>query len=219
MATVDRKVNRRPYDNSGRDARSRRTRRRILDAARELMTAHGYASTTVAEIARRAAVHPDTVYQLVGRKPMLLRELVEHAISGTDHPVDAEQRDYVAAIRAEPDPRAKLAIYAEAITTIHQRLAPLLVALREAAGADADAETVWRDVSDRRAANMRRLVADLDEAGGLRHDVTVDDAADTIWLTNSAETYLMLVDERGWSAERYERWLRELWSRYLLPNP
>lgn len=219
MATVERKVNRRRYDNSGRDERSQLTRQRILDAARDLMTANGYASTTVAEIARRAGVHPDTVYQLVGRKPMLLSELIEQAISGTDHPVDAEQRAYVSAIRAEPDPRAKLAIYAEAVTAIHQRLAPLLVALREAAGADADADAVWRDVSERRARNMRRLVTDLDRAGGLRRDVTVDDAADTIWLTNSAETYLMLVDERGWSAERYERWLCELWSRYLLPDP
>jgi AcrR family transcriptional regulator len=219
MTPADRKVNRRRYDNSGRDARSQQTRRRVLDAARELMAAHGYASTTVAEIARRAEVHPDTVYQLVGRKPMLLRELVEQAISGTDHPVDAEERDYVSAIRAEPDPRAKLAIYAEAVTAIHERLAPLLIALREAAGADAEAEAVWRDVSERRAANMRRLVTDLDQAGGLRRDVTIDDAADTVWLTNSAETYLMLVNERGWTSDRYERWLRDLWSSYLLPSP
>ncbi|MDQ3640914.1 MAG: hypothetical protein M3450_05455 [Actinomycetota bacterium] len=41
----------------------------------------------MAAIASRAGVHVDTVSQLVGRKPVLLRELIEHALSGTDRAV------------------------------------------------------------------------------------------------------------------------------------
>ena len=37
----------------------------------------------MAGIANRAGVNVDTVYELVGRKPVLLRELIEQAISGT----------------------------------------------------------------------------------------------------------------------------------------
>ena len=112
MGAMPRQVKKRSYDNSTRLEQSNETRQAILDAARSQMLERGYRATTIADVARHASVHVDTVYTLVGRKPVLLRELIEHAISGTNEAIPAEQRDYVAAIRAEPEPRRKLAIYA-----------------------------------------------------------------------------------------------------------
>jgi AcrR family transcriptional regulator len=208
---------RRDYDSSGRKASSDATRRRILDAAQSSLIAHGYRATKVGDIAEAAGVHLGTVYELVGRKPVILRELIERAISGADRAIPAEERDYVAAIRAEPLPARKLALYAAAMRAIQVRLAPLLLALRDAASTEADAAAVWREISDRRAANMRRLAAELAEAGGLRAGLSIDDAADFIWATNSPELYILMTTERGWTPERYEEWLADLWSRYLLP--
>ncbi len=70
------------------------------------MVERGYRATTVTAVVATADVHVDTVYALVGRKPVLLRELIEQALSGTDCAVVAEERDYVRAIRGklEPDP-------------------------------------------------------------------------------------------------------------------
>src|SRR5579862_5590237 len=103
-------VKRRPYNAASRHAGSLETRSRVLAAAREVMVERGYRGATVCAIANRAAVNVDTVYELVGRKPVLLRELIEQAISGTGAPVPAEERDYVLAIRAERDPKEKLRI-------------------------------------------------------------------------------------------------------------
>src|SRR3982074_897880 len=94
----------RRYDASSRQLRSAETRQRILEAARALIVENGYRATTTAAVAALAGVNVDTVYALVGRKSMLLRELIEQAISGTDHPIATEQRAYVQAIRAEPAP-------------------------------------------------------------------------------------------------------------------
>jgi AcrR family transcriptional regulator len=217
MAVPPRRVKRRSYDNAGRETQSAETRQRIVETARRLMIEKGYRATTIAAVATGAGVHVDTVYELVGRKPVLLRELIEQAISGTTGAVVAEERDYVRAMRAEPDPAAKLEIYAGAMRHIQGRMAPLLLALRDASTTEPEAETVWREISDRRAANMRRLVQDLDAAGGLRPDLSVDEAADTIWVTNSPEVYVLLTMERGWSPDRYERWLVDTWRRLLLP--
>jgi AcrR family transcriptional regulator len=207
----------RRYDSASRRAASDATRQTILDAASDRLVARGYRATTIAEIAAAAGVHVATVYELVGRKPVILRELLEQAISGTDQTVPPEEREYVMAMRAEPDPGQKLAIYAAAMRAIHGRLAPLLLALRDAAATDPEAAVVWREISDRRAANMRRLVEDLAAAQGLRDGLTVDDAADFVWTTNSPEVYVLLTTERGWTPERYEMWLDDLWRRYLLP--
>lgn len=218
MRAVERKVKRRPYDNAGRRTQSQETRQRILQAARALMIERGYRATTVAEIARRAAVHVDTVYELAGRKPAVLRELIEQALSGTDSTVVAEERGYVLAVRAESDPARKLAVYAGAVRQIQARMAPLLLALRDASATEPDAEQVWREISDRRAANMRKLAKDLEDAGGLRAGLSVDEAADVIWAMNSSELYVLLTVDRGWPPERYERWLADTWCRLLLPG-
>jgi AcrR family transcriptional regulator len=217
MGAMARQVKKRTYDNSTRLEQSNETRQAIFDAARFELLERGYRASTVANIARRAGVHVDTVYALVGRKPVLLRELIEHAISGTNEPIPAERRDYVAAIRAEPDPRGKLAIYARATREVQARLAPLLVALRDASTTEPEARAVWEEISERRATNMRELVKELKSVGGIRAGLSIAEAADTIWVTNSAEVYVLLTAERGWTPDRYERWLLDTWSRLLLP--
>ena len=52
--------------------------------------------------------------------------------------------------------------------------------------------------------------------GGLRADLSIDEAADVIWATNSSELYVLLTVERGWSPHRFERWLADTWCRLLL---
>jgi AcrR family transcriptional regulator len=210
-------VKRRSYDNAVRAERSAHTRRRILDAARELLLTKGYRATTIAAIARQAAVHVDTVYELVGRKPHIVRTLVEAAISGTDDAVAAEERDYVRRIRSIDDPRQKLAIYASAVRTLQPRMAPLFAALRDASATEAEAAAIWHEISERRAANMRTFAAELDRVDGLRAELSIADAGDVVWALNSPEMYLLLTRDRGWSPEQYELWLYDSWCRLLLP--
>ncbi len=209
----------RRYESEIRRRRSAETRRRILECARDLVVERGYAGTTVAEVARRADVHVDTVYALVGRKPVVLHELVENAISGTDHAVDPLERNYVQEMRAEPDARRKLDLYAGAMSRIHERLAPLFLALRDASRADPEAGRIWSAISDRRATNMRRLADDLVSTGQIRSDLTLDQVADLVWVTNSPDVYQLLVQDRGWTPEHYQAWLADSWHRLLLTHP
>ena len=113
-----RKQRRRAYNSSSRQESARATRQAILTAARKLFLRHGYAATTMPDIAKAADVALDTVYAVVGKKPALFRLLVETAISGGDEAVAAEQRDYVQMIRGEHDASRKLRIYAAALCKI-----------------------------------------------------------------------------------------------------
>ena len=198
---------RRSYDTAQRRLQSAASRQRIVDEARTLFLAQGYRTTTIADIASAAGVNPDTVYRLVGRKPMVLREIIEQALSGTDHAVAGADRSYVRAMATEPDPVVKLEIYAAAVREIHGRLAPLFVALRDASSTEPEAEQVWKEIGERRAANMRKLVRDVRSAKNARYATSTSEAADTVWALNSAELYVMLTVERGWTPQQYERWL------------
>jgi len=205
----------RPYRAPRRAERAALTRRAILVAARDLFVSRGYTPTTVAEIAERAGVAVDTIYATIGRKPALMRELVEAAISGTDHPVPAEERDYVQRTAAAPTARKKFAAYAEGLVAIHRRLAPIFLSLRDAAANDPDCGALWTQISERRAANMLRFAADLRSTGELRSDLSDREVADVIWTMNAAE-YFDLLAQRGWTPERIGEWLADAWTRLLL---
>lgn len=213
---VNQKSSPRPYRAPRRDAAALATREAVLAAARELFTTRGYARTTVTAIAERARVAVDTVYASVGRKPALMRELVETSISGQSHAVPALERDYVARVRAAGDAREKLAIYAASVVGLQQRLAPIFLALREAGATDASCRSLWQEISERRAANMRLFAADLRATGQVRADLSDDEVADIVWSLNSSEYFVLLVYERGWTPLQLERWLAQAWERLLL---
>ena len=204
----------RRYDVSKRREAAANTRKAILDAALELFADRGYAATPMTAIAGQAGVALDTVYASVGRKPQLARLLIEAAISGRSQAVPAEERDYVRAIQAAPDAGTKIAIYASAMRMIAGRLAPVLGIVQQAAPAEPELAALWREIAERRAANMRRFVADLAAVAPLRVDL--DEAADIVWATNAPELYQLLAGQRGWSPERYEHFLADAWRRLLL---
>src|SRR5215469_8080505 len=206
----------RRYDAPRRRRAAARTRAAILDAARELFTERGYTATPMTAIADRAGVALDTVYASVGRKPELARLLIETAISGTGQAIPAEQRDYVRAIQAAADADTKIAIYAAAVAATAPRLAVVLSIIQQAAPAEPELAALWAEIAERRAANMRRFVADLATVTPLRLDP--GQAADIIWATNAAEMYQLLTVQRGWTPQQYQGFLTDTWRRLLLPG-
>jgi len=209
-------TSRRRYSSAVRAEQAAATRSAVLGAAGELFAERGYAGTPVSAIAARAGVAVDTVYAAVGRKPVLIRELLEAAISGAGEAVPAEERDYVHRVRTAASAREKLKIYAAAVAAIGPRMAPVYRALAEAALTDPDCAALRAEITSRRAANMRLLAADLRSSGELRPDLTDDDVADVVWSMNAAEYWALLVGERGWTPERFRDWLTDCWTRALL---
>jgi len=209
-------VKRRPYHSPRRAAAAAATTEATLTAARSEFLRKGYTATTIAGIAQAANVAVDTVYASVGRKPALFRHLIETAIAGQDQDVPVADGDYLPQIRSAPTARDKIELYASTIAAIHQRLAPLFLALREAATAHPELGELWSQVADRRARAMRMFATDLAATGELRAGLTLDEIADILWSMNAAEYYILLVHDRGWTPHRFAQWLAEAWRRLLL---
>ena len=211
---------RRRYDASRRRAAARETRRAILAAARRLFLALGYARTTMAAIAEAAEVSVETLYLSVGPKAAIVRMLVETALSGTDEPVPAPERDWVQRFTAEPNPRLKIRLHAApAIRALHERLAPLWRVVLEAAPGDPELRSLMEELNQRRVGHMRLMAQHLADEAGLRPGLSVDMAADVLWAMNSAEFFGLLVGDRGWDSATFEQWLADTWIRLLLSHP
>lgn len=208
----------RRYDSTRRQEQARLTRRAILGAARGLFLEYGYAGTTMAAVAKSAGVSVETVYKAFGNKAGLVKGVFDVAIVGDDDPVPMLQREFVARIEAEPDPRRKLRLYGEHLSSAGPRAGALQLLVRAAAAGDAEAATIWEQMLTERLFGNGEFARHLDERGHLRPDVSREEARDALWVYNSVELYDLLVVQRGWDAERYGRWIAEALITALLPT-
>lgn len=208
----------RRYDASGRQEQARRTRLAVLEAARRLFLAGGYAATTMAAVAADAGVSVETVYKAFGNKPGLVKALFDVALVGDDEPVPLVERDRIRRMRAEPDPQVVFRLYGEHLAESAPRTVPVLLLVKSAAATDEGAAGLWRQLLAERATGMTMFATDLHSKGFLRPGTSVDHARDVLWTCIAPEVYDLLVNERGWAPERYGAWVAEVVAATLLPR-
>ncbi len=197
----------RSYDATGRREQARRTRLAVLEAARRLFLDSGYAATTIAAVAESAGVSVETIYKAFDNKPGLAKAIFDVAVVGDDEPVPMLQREFVRRNMAEPDPRKKLSEYGEHVGEISPRTCPILLVVRDAAASDPGAAGVWAKLQAERLTGMTMFAAHLAANGHLRAAVSSEEARDVLWTHNSVELWDLLVNQRGWTNERFGRWV------------
>jgi AcrR family transcriptional regulator len=206
----------RRYESPEREAQARRTQEAIIEAARKQFLKTGYAATTIAGIADEAGVSVATIYKAYRSKPGLVRAIYDRGLKGRG-PVSAYQRSEEMRLQ-ERDPRRIMRAWGALAAGVGTEVTPILLLLRSAAGTDPDAATLLKEISDHRLKRMRYLARFLAGRGYLRDGVTVAQAADVMWTSNSAELYELFVLQRGWSIPRFGRFLADFLIASLLPE-
>jgi AcrR family transcriptional regulator len=204
----------RPYDAPRRDAAARLTRRSVLDAARDLFVEQGWATTTVSQIAERAAVSRPTVFA-VGSKAELLALARDLALAGDDEAVAVFARQGVQTLLAEPAPVRTVELVAAHVVRLQLRYAPLDAVLQAAAGADEQCRTLWQTSEAQRRAGAQLFADNLAGKGPLA--LPLDRAVDVLWVFMASDPYRRLVLESGWTVESYQAWLGGVLRAQLLP--
>src|SRR5882724_3949964 len=78
------KIKKRPYKSLVRERQAGDTRRRIVEATRQLLESEGYAGMTIDAIAKRAEVSAQSVYALFKSKTGILTELLDESTFGDE---------------------------------------------------------------------------------------------------------------------------------------
>ncbi len=206
----------RPPESAARQARTRRTRAAVVEAARTLFAERGYAATTIEAISDLSDTPQATVYRLFASKLGILKAALDVSIVGDDEAVAMVDRPQVRALLADPDPSNQLAGFAALLRELMARTAPVHRLLADAARSDGDAASLLADIARQRHEGQHRVARSLARSGALRPGLRERDAADIIHALASPEVYGLLVLDRGWSGERYERWMSAILSDQLL---
>ena len=213
-------VKTRAYDNARRAAAARLTEQRVVETAQRLLLERGYGGLAMADLAAEAGVSVPLLYKVFGPKPQLVKRIYDVLLAGDVDPEPVAERPALQALAADPDPRGKLARYAALGRAMAERAGPLVSALLAAARAGEPELRAFAATIDReRLAGASALAAHLAECGALSPDLALDRARDLIWLHTAPDTYRLLVLERGWALDDYERWLATSLTAALLPAP
>jgi AcrR family transcriptional regulator len=194
---MQKRVNR-TYKSDRREQQAADTRNRILDGARTLIQKHGFQETTIEAIAEHAGVAVPTVYAVFGSKKAILHALMERAVFSTGY------ENLLREAGKDENPNTRLRVAAKLSRQIYDALQNEAELLRGAAAAAPD---FVREKENLRYSRQSGMIRWLETKGALRKNLSAAAALDVLWTLTARDVYRMLVIERRWSSDEYEKWL------------
>ena len=202
-----------PYKSLVRERQAADTRRRIVEATRQLLAKEGYAGMTIEAIARRAEVSAQSVYAIFKSKTGILIDLLDQSTFGPEY----EEAVHKALSAQDPETRLRLA--APIARQIHDAQSATFDLLRGAGVVAPELAKLEHQRECLRYERQERMIISLRDAGRLRPDLDNTAARDIFWMLTGRDIYRMLVRERKWSSEKYQDWLADTLVRSLLAPP
>lgn len=202
-----------------RTERSRRTREKVVEAARELFLAQGYGATSLQEVADRAGVAVQTVYFVFRNKRTLFKDVVDTSIAGDTEPVATMDREWFRAACAEPTAAAQLRAHVHGTREILARVAPIMPLIAAAAATDPEIAAQWPDGPDPRYTVQYAAAEALAGKPDTRPGLSVEMAADLLFGLLSPQLYLIFVRDRDWSPDSWEEWASTTLTSQLCADP
>lgn len=181
------------------NARSRRTRTALLAATRALLEEHGFAALTMAAVAERAGVTRRAIYLHFPSRADLIAALFDFVTESEG------LSESTRSVWEAPDAVAALDQWAGHIARFHPNVRPVTRALEQVWRADPDAAAHRARYLDEQFRACRRLIRRLHAEGRLAPAWTVETASAMLWSLISADMLDRLLEEQGWTRERFAR--------------
>ena len=177
------------------NARSRRTRAALLDAAREIVEERGLPALTMGAVAELAGVTRRSVYLRFESRTHLLTALFDHVNESEDLAAS------VLPVRNAPDAATAIQAWAAHVARFHPHVLRIARAVQSMKDTDPDAAEHWRLVQEDWHRLCRLVARRIDDEKSLASGWTVETMADMLHALMSLDVLEILIDQRGWSSD------------------
>jgi AcrR family transcriptional regulator len=201
--------NGRQYVQQVRAASAEGTKRRILDAASDLLSREPAQGVNVDRIARAAGVARSTIYVVFESRTGLFRALARDFLNRHGF-------DRLVAASSHPDAREALLGSIREGIRLYAGGRDLGRALFSMSLLDPDAAEAIVVLEDGRAPAMRALAQRLKDQGHLQEGVGVTEAADVLWVLTSFDTFDQLFTGRNLSEATVAKRVRAMAEHMVL---
>jgi len=179
------------------------TRQRILAAARSLIE-EGHTDVGLGEIGKRAGISRQAVYLHFASKAQLLTELVTWVEE------QANLGALLAPVWTAKTGEEALRALVEAGAVFEPQTHALARVAERARDEDPTVAAIIAERMQRRYDGMRTIVARIATEGRLTPGWDIDTATAFVWALTAPSTFHLLVEERGWSPQRWARYTHQL---------
>lgn len=204
------KTKQRPYKSLVRQRQGEDTRRRIVEATRQLLQIEGYAGMTIEAIAQRAEVSTQSVYAIFKSKTGILIALLDQSTFGSDYEKVVRQAV------SESDPETRLRRAAGVARQIRGAQSAAFNLMRGAGVVAPELAKLQQQRERLRYEKEEGMITFLRDSGRLRAGLSHKAARDIFWMLTGGDVYRMLVSERRWSPQQYQDWLADTLVHSLL---
>lgn len=191
------------------NARSRRTRAALLDAARAILDAQGFAGLTMTAAADRAGVTRRSAYLHFATRGALVAALFDHIAAADDLAGSLKQ------IWDAPDALVALDRWAAHLARYHPKVIAVDRAISAVEGTDPDAAAHRARVSEAQRANCDRLSNWLAREDRLATPWDTQTASDALFGLIATDMIARLLEDCGWSRPDLTERLALLFRRTL----
>jgi len=203
MSTKPKRAAKRTYRSKHRTEAAAVTRGRVLTSAKALFTRRGIDAVTIAELAEKARVSASTVYALFKSKEGVLLALMEGAMFGDAYRLAVKRLQGVA------DPVEQIAITSSISRAVYDGESADLGLMRGASAFSPALRRMEQTFEDMRYALQEERLKKLYAAGRAKKGLAFEEARRLMWMYTSRDIHRMLVQEGGWTPDRYEAWLSQ----------
>lgn len=186
------------------------TRRTILDAARELFASKGFAATSIRSVAESAGVSVQTIYDSVGSKGELIKQLADRIDE------EADIASIAATLERETSPTLIVRVPATITRRILERCGDLVRASYDAARTEPELASIAVEGGRRHRLGAVRVVQRLVDVGALDPLISSQAAATTIAALSDIRLACVLTDDHGLDPDAIENWIAESIGRAVL---
>lgn len=200
----------RVYVSKERDAQAAETRSRILSSAKKLFQSDGFELVTIEKLAQSAKVSAQTIYALFQSKRGILRALMDEAFPSEQHAALVEK------VKLEKSAKKRLFIAAKISRQLYDAERAQMDVFRGASVLAPEFKELEKELEQQRYLRLEESIRVLGREKSLIKGLTESTAHDIFWAFTGRDMYRMFVIERGWSSEKYEKWLGQLLIKTLV---
>lgn len=198
-----------------REQQAETARQLIRSAALEAFLSSGYVATTMSDVAERAGVARQTVYNLFESKAALLIAAIGDRVEGSEERSQVEDQQVVHDADSADE---MIELFARSSAGVAERALPIVRIAYEAAAIDGEVAKQLQLNEEHRYQAQSFFIDSLEEKGFLRTDIPTAELKRGFWLLASPQTLVTAIDT-GWAIDNYISWLTHTVKGLLLPPP
>ena len=159
------------------------------------------------------------MYLAFETKSGVLRALWNLLLRGDLDDAPVPERDWYRAVLAEPDAELQLQLVAQASRIVKERAGGIFEVIHAAAPTDPDIGALWARIKTEFHGVLRGVIESIDGKRRLAPGLDAERATDILWSLSHPSLWQLLVVERGWTPDEYERWCADTTCAQLLRRP